>query len=348
MTSHSPRRAVRGALAASAVAVLVALAPSPSAAADPPVPDDAPTAVKQLSELNHKAEVLTEKWHRAKDQLDARRAELDRARSDAAAAAAAGEQARAVRAEVREQVDRLANASFQGARLNQLSALLVSESPEHFLDQMSALELLAIDSQQALHRLAGAVKQTEQARLAAEQAAARAQRAEQQADRLESDLAAAREDMKRQIALVEQRLDELTAEERDSYTGGGLTDVPSDIVAGSGAAAEALRAALSKQGAPYRWGAEGPDEFDCSGLTSWSYEQAGVELPRSSSSQAETGTSVSRSQLQPGDLIALYSPVSHIGMYVGDGQYVHAPQPGDVVEVTDVPWEDVTAMRRVG
>jgi cell wall-associated NlpC family hydrolase len=351
VTSHSPQRTVRGALAATAVAALVtlvALAPPPVASADPPVPDDAPTAVKQLSELNHQAEVLTEKWHSAKDQLDTRRAELDRARADARAAAAAGERARASQAEVRDQVDRLANASFQGARLSQLSALLVSDSPEHFLDQMSALELLAVDNRQALYRLAGAVKQAEQARLAAEDAAARAARAEEQAARLESDLDRAREDMQRQIAVVEQRLDELTAEERESYTGGGLTDVPSDIVSGSGAASEALRAALSKQGSPYRWGAEGPDEFDCSGLVQWSYEKPGVDLPRSSSQQARAGSSVSRSQLQPGDLIALYSPVSHIGMYVGDGQYVHAPQPGDVVEVADVPWEDVTAMRRVG
>lgn len=154
--------------------------------------------------------------------------------------------------------------------------------------------------------------------------------------------------MQRQIAVVEQRLDELTVEQRDSYTGGGLTDVPSDIVSGSGSAAEALRAALDKQGAPYSWGADGPDEFDCSGLTSWAYEQAGVSLPRSSSAQAETGSSVDRSQLQPGDLIALYSPVSHIGMYVGDGRYINAPQSGDVVKVEDVPWEEVTAMRRVG
>ncbi len=351
MSSHSPQRTVRGALAATAVAALatlVALCPPPVASADPPVPDDASTAVKQLSELNHQAEVLTEKWHSAKDQLDARRAELELARADAASAKAAGEQARAVQAELRDQVDRLANASFQGARLSQLSALLVSESPEHFLDQMSALELLAVNNRQALDRFAAAVRQAEQAQRAADDAAADAARAEEQAARLESDLDRAREEMQRKIAVVEQRLDELTDEERESYAGGGLTDVPSDIISGSGSASEAVRAALDKQGSPYSWGAEGPDEFDCSGLTSWAYEQAGVDLPRSSSAQARTGTAVSRSQLQPGDLIALYAPVSHIGMYVGDGQYVNAPQPGDVVQVEDVPWEEVTAMRRVG
>ncbi|MQA16378.1 MAG: glycoside hydrolase [Pseudonocardiaceae bacterium] len=330
-----------------AVAALVTLVPADAALADPPVADDAPEAVQQLSELNHEAEVLTEKWHRAKDQLDARRAEFDRARADAAAAAAAGEQARAVQARFRGQVDRLAKASFQGARLNKLSALLVSRSPEQFLDKMSALDALATDNREALDRLATAVEQAEQARRVAEDAAARAARAEQQAASLEAELDNARADMQDQIAVVEQRLAELTADERESYSSGGQSDLPISVP-GSGAAAEALRAALEQQGDPYSWGADGPDSFDCSGLVYWAYQQAGVELPRSSSEQAATGTSVSRSQLQPGDLIALYSPVSHIGVYVGDGRYVHAPQPGDVVEVTDVPWEDVTAMRRVG
>ncbi len=351
MTSHSQRRAVRGALAAAAVAALVTMVPTaaaPVALADPPVADDAPAAVQQLSELSHQAEVLTEKWHRAKDELAARHAELEQAQADAAAAAAAGKHARAVQARFREQVDRLAKASFQGARFTKLSALLVSESPEKFLDQMSALHMLAVDNRRALARLADAVRQAGQARVAADQASARAARAELQAARHEAELARARKDMQRQIAVVEQRLAELTAAERDSYTAGGLTDVPLDIISGDGSAEEALRAALSQQGEPYRWGAEGPDSFDCSGLVHWSYQQVGVDLPRSSSQQAQTGTAVSRSELQPGDLVALYSPVSHIGMYVGDGRYVHAPQPGDVVQVDDVPWEEVTAMRRVG
>jgi cell wall-associated NlpC family hydrolase len=71
-------------------------------------------------------------------------------------------------------------------------------------------------------------------------------------------------------------------------------------------------------------------------------------LPHSSSEQAQMGTKVSRSQLEPGDLIALYEPVSHIGIYVGNGRYVNAPQTGDVVKVVSVPWDEVTAMRRIG
>ena len=77
MTGHDRRRTPRGALAATAVAVLVTLIATP-ASADPPLRDDAPAAVQQLSELNEQAEVLTEQWHHARDQLDTRRAEFER------------------------------------------------------------------------------------------------------------------------------------------------------------------------------------------------------------------------------------------------------------------------------
>ena len=348
MSSHRLKRTVRGAMAATAVASVVTLVPTP-ATADPAAPEDSSTAVRQLAELNRQSEVLTEQWHFARDQLDARRGDLDRAKADAAAAAAAGEQARTVQAEYRGQVDRLTNASFQGARLNRISALLVSDSPQEFLDQMSALDMLATDNKEALDRLTGAVTQAAQAERAAADATSRADQAAHDAARLEGDLTRARDDMDRQIDEVEKRLAELNEDEHASLVSGdGEINLPINIL-GSGSAAEAVRAALGAQGSPYSWGAEGPESFDCSGLVKWAYEQAGVSgLPHSSRQQAQMGSSVSRSELQPGDLIALYSPVSHIGLYVGGGRYVHAPQRGDVVKVVSVPWSDVTAMRRIG
>lgn len=110
------------------MAALVTLTPT-AAAADPELPEDAPDATRQLAELNRQAEMLTEQWHYARDQVDARRADLEQARADASAAAAAAEHARVVQGQYRGQVDRLTNASFQGARLSQLSALLASGSP---------------------------------------------------------------------------------------------------------------------------------------------------------------------------------------------------------------------------
>ncbi|MFN8199411.1 MAG: C40 family peptidase [Nakamurella multipartita] len=105
--------------------------------------------------------------------------------------------------------------------------------------------------------------------------------------------------------------------------------------AGSGAAAAAVAAALSKVGSPYVYGAAGPNAFDCSGLTSWAWAQAGVSIPRTSGGQAGL-PSVPLSELQPGDLVTYYSPVSHVAMYIGNGQVVHASTETRPVYVTTV------------
>ncbi len=96
--------------------------------------------------------------------------------------------------------------------------------------------------------------------------------------------------------------------------------------------------ALAKQhlGTPYVWGGESPGGFDCSGLMQYAYAAAGVSLPHSSRMQSQMGTPVSRSDLQPGDLVFFYSPVSHVGIYIGNGQMVHAPTSGDVVKVASI------------
>jgi len=331
-------------MTAATVVALVTQMPM-AATADPSVPGD---AAQQLADLNRQAEVLTERWHYARDQLTARRADLDRARADASAAQAAAERARAVQGQYRGQVDRLTNASFQGARLNRLSALLVSDSPQDFLDQMSALDMLAVDNKHALDRLTGAVAQTRHAEQSTSDAAARAGQAERDAVRLEDDLTRSRADMDRQIQVVTKRLAELTRQQRAVYFFGGDIHFPINLV-GTGTAVQAARIALSKQGSAYVWGGDGPITFDCSGLVKWAFEQAGMPgLPHSAEEQARMGRSVGRSDLQPGDLIALYSPISHIGIYVGNGFYVNAPQSGDVVKVVPVPWRQVTAMSRIG
>jgi cell wall-associated NlpC family hydrolase len=82
--------------------------------------------------------------------------------------------------------------------------------------------------------------------------------------------------------------------------------------------------ALAQVGDAYVWGAGGPNAFDCSGLTQYAYSAAGVSLPHSSKSQAGMGRAVSVSELQPGDLLFYYSPTSHVAMYIGNGQMVHA------------------------
>ncbi|MDK8845239.1 NlpC/P60 family protein [Corynebacterium sp. MSK297] len=90
-------------------------------------------------------------------------------------------------------------------------------------------------------------------------------------------------------------------------------------------------AARSVVGSPYAWGAAGPNSFDCSGLTSWAYQQAGVNIPRTSQAQAAGGTPVSLDALQPGDIIAYYGGASHVGIYTGHGTIIDALNSGSPV-----------------
>jgi len=230
--------------------------------------------------------------------------------------------------------------------MSSLTAMLISDSPRQFMDRMSALDVLAVSNQAAMDKLAAAVARAGQAELAATDAETRAAVAELDAARIAEDVARSRFEMGRQITLVQERLGKLTPEEFAHYASEGFTDYPINLV-GDTVGIKALRAALTRQGAPYIWGAEGPSTFDCSGLVMWAYHQAGVSLPRVAFDQARVGTAVV-SGLLPGDLIALYWPVSHIGIYVGNGLYINAPQSGDVVKVARVPWRDVTAIRRIG
>ena len=109
----------------------------------------------------------------------------------------------------------------------------------------------------------------------------------------------------------------------------------------------AIETALIQVGDPYVWGASGPDGFDCSGLTSYAYAAAGVSLPRSSRSQATVGRQVSRGELQPGDLVFFYDPISHVGLYIGNGQMVHARTFGQPVAVTTVDQAGYRFGRRI-
>ncbi|QLY33586.1 C40 family peptidase [Nocardia huaxiensis] len=108
----------------------------------------------------------------------------------------------------------------------------------------------------------------------------------------------------------------------------------------------AVDAALSKVGSPYVYGAAGPNAFDCSGLMQWSYAQAGVSIPRTSYDQLASGTPVSMDDLQPGDIVSFYGG-SHSGMYVGNGEVVHASTSGQPVKVAPISSMPFAGARRV-
>ena len=105
--------------------------------------------------------------------------------------------------------------------------------------------------------------------------------------------------------------------------------------------------ASDQAGKAYGYGGNGPDSFDCSGLTAYAYRAAGIELPRRSADQATVGTPVARADLQPGDLVFYYEPISHIGIYVGDGVIVHAGTESTGVEYTTVDMAGYTTARRI-
>ncbi|NHB85124.1 C40 family peptidase [Tessaracoccus sp. HDW20] len=103
--------------------------------------------------------------------------------------------------------------------------------------------------------------------------------------------------------------------------------LPGVPVETSSKATKVVAAALSKVGSRYVYAQAGPNSFDCSGLTTYAYKQVGISLPRSSGSQVSAGTRVSTSNLKPGDLVFYYSPISHVGIYIGDGKIVDAANP---------------------
>jgi cell wall-associated NlpC family hydrolase len=110
----------------------------------------------------------------------------------------------------------------------------------------------------------------------------------------------------------------------------------------------AVNAALSQVGKPYQWGGAGPNSYDCSGLTMWSWAHAGVSLPHSSSAQYSATARVSLGSLEPGDLVFYYSPISHVAMFIGNGQMVEAPYSGANVRVVPLRTADFAGAGRPG
>jgi cell wall-associated NlpC family hydrolase len=134
--------------------------------------------------------------------------------------------------------------------------------------------------------------------------------------------------------------------------GGGASSTPApaaNIPSVSGRAGIAIQAAQGQLGVAYRYATSSPGvSFDCSGLTHYAWGQAGVYLPRNSRAQAASVPRVPAAAAQPGDLIFYYSPISHVGIYLGNGLLVHAPNSGTVVKISSVSWSKVTAVGRPG
>ncbi|WP_410660679.1 NlpC/P60 family protein [Amycolatopsis sp. lyj-112] len=347
MQSHPVKRVVSGALAAAAVIAAVTVAQPSATAAPAPAPQQPPSTSDALSkyrDLAAQAEKVNEDLLKAKDDLTAKQGELDKATSDAASAKETGVKAAGDEKTFQSEVNKFAGASFtSGVQLNKLSSLLSGASTQDFLERSSALEVLAANKNTALTNLSGAVAQAAAAAKQASDAQASATSARDAAAKLTTDIEARQKTLGDQLKEIERAGGNLSASDRAAQKdkGGAFPNLP----APGPAAAAALAAAKGKLGSAYVWGATGPSTFDCSGLMMWAYKQAGLTLPRSSRQQSTFGAPVQKSELQPGDLVFYYSPVSHVGMYVGNGMMVHAPTSGDVVKVSPLQNNYVGARR---
>lgn len=319
-------------------------APAPNPAPAPAPPATPADAAAKLAEVQREAEALTEQWHGAKDTLAARKGDVTTLNAAVAPARVAVDAAKAEEETYRKQVDVVAMSTFESGKLDQFNALLASKSPQDFLDQMSALEAIASEHRIALEKLIAVVDNTSRAEAAAAGAVARAQAAVDEAARAEQDLGTRKREAEVRIDEAERLLGRLSPQQRRDRAGPGES---APTITGTGVGVSALKAAITKIGMPYQWGATGPRAFDCSGLTSWAFKQVGITIPRGSSAQAGVGTPISWDEMRPGDLVFYYRPVSHVGIYAGDGKMVDAPQTGDNVKFNRVSPTAFSGARRL-
>jgi cell wall-associated NlpC family hydrolase len=279
----------------------------------------------------HDLEKVTERFDLARDQLAAQQAR-------AKAAQARFRAAQAALTVARRQVRGIARTAYT-ANGGSLAALLTSRSATDFVDRVTTLETIAGRQNAVLDQVVAVSRSAATAELTAQRAVA-------QAKATFAAVAAQQRTLQAQISRYQAAFNKLSAQEKQATLAAGEGSVrvsrseertplapAGPVVAPSHAAQVAVDTALAQRGKAYVWAAAGPDTFDCSGLMQYAYAAAGIGLPHSSLLQSQMGRPVTRSQLQPGDLVFYYSPVSHVGMYIGNGEIVNAPTAGDVVKV---------------
>ena len=354
-SSRSPRPVPAGSgrrgpaarvLAVGAVLLAAVLLPTTVAAADPTLPTDASQAQQQLADLSRQASEVNEQVLRATDTLAAAQQAERTARTAETDATAALDTARTQQEDLQGTVDQLTAATYQGARVDGLAALVLSSSPQQLLDQMTALDALAEDTTTRVQAYGRATADAAGARDAAATAAQQAAGATADAARTAAELTGAQQDLGSRTAQVRASFEALTPTERAGYAG-ETTPAGYTAPTGTGVGGAALAAALTRTGSPYEWGATGPGSFDCSGLVQWAYAQAGVPVPRTSQAQGQVGTHVDVADLQPGDIVTFYAGATHVGIYAGDGMIVHASDYGIPVKVATLAHAPVNDARRL-
>ncbi|WP_329116116.1 C40 family peptidase [Streptomyces sp. NBC_01465] len=331
--TQSARVTVLSAAAATAAAALGA-AP---AEADPQ--DTATSAQARVDGLYAQAEKATEAYNKADERADRLRKEVAATRDSVSRG-----QERLNR--MRGRLGAFAGAQYRSGGMDPSLALLLSENPDTYLDKASAVERIG-DLQSGEIREV----QAEQRRLGQQRAEAVRQLAELEASR--TAVARHKRAIESKLAQARRLVNAMPSQERAAYDHASRSSVREEMPALSGAAPSSARAAAAVMaarqavGRPYIWGANGPSGFDCSGLTQWSYAQAGVGLPRTSQEQRYAGQQVPLSEAKPGDLVVYRDDASHVAMYMGNGQVVHAPYPGAPVRYDPVGMMPISSVTRV-
>jgi cell wall-associated NlpC family hydrolase len=310
------RKRFKTAIAALATAAAVSLVPANPTWAEPDIDD----VQARVDRLFHEAEQASERYNDVQLELKDLSKDLDSLQADER------RQDRRL-ASVQSQVEDSIVRQYQGEGLSAVGQVVVSEDPAAFLDHLTTMSSLNdlqanMYSEYATELKALDIRSEATAERTAQVAAAQKRAA---AEKAKIDAA---------LSEAEDLLDRLKEQERQAILsrGAGSTRLPSEVPA-SGRAAAAVAYAMAQVGDAYVYGAAGPNAFDCSGLTMMAWAQAGVGLPHSSSAQSGSGMRVSSGSLIPGDLVFYYSPISHVGIYIGNGLIVHAANPGAGVRV---------------
>lgn len=316
-----------------------------------PVRPTVPQVQQRIEALNHQAEQAAENYNAAQERLRGLAVRTNAAKQRAAL------QRKRVEA-ARRNLGRLAAEVYKSGGSSSL-ALLLSDDPDAVLALHGTVTAVGDRLNDAVQQLKRQQKlldddladiAAQRRRVTETQASLRASR-----KRVEERLAAARTELNRLRADERAQLVRAsrTASRRSlsQVLGRQVSDRPTCTEAGvnipGGRVGKVISYACAQLGDPYLWGGAGPDRFDCSGLSQQAWKQAGVSLPHNAAMQSKYGRTVSADDLQPGDLVFFYQPISHMGIYVGDGLMIAAPQTGDVVKIQPVRYQKLTTAVRL-
>ncbi|KAB8196612.1 NlpC/P60 family protein [Nonomuraea phyllanthi] len=314
---QGPRRRRAGVVSLTVAALLFAI-PVGSASADPK------PSLKQLADqaqkLHTQIETLTEQYNGQREKLKTAKKASEAAQKTLSAN-------EADLAAKRTKAALLAQNAYMSGGLGKSLAFVTSDDPESFLDRAATSYALEQEQGEEISQLTRAMDAATRARAAAK---ARIDEVE----KIVGDLESKRTKITKLVGKVESSLfTRALGEAGQPGTRAVRVNLP---IAGDGKAAQAARWALTQQLKPYVWGAEGPSSYDCSGLVMAAYQRVGISLPHYTGDQWTAGTHITREQLRPGDLVFFYSDLHHVGIYIGGGMMVHAPQTGDVVRIASI------------